>query len=252
VGYLLSILRAKGKIRGVYPPGKIRAVFEFLGWFCFPGVRYDFFWPRDPMPWVWQAIHACVDVFKSQWQKLTIRTRRRRMVREFDRKRGTTEPDLRKVLFLCYGNICRSAFAEALWNSSKRNVLSARSGGFHPRTNRRTPARICLLAKRLGATLDHHRSKAIDRAAIEEATAIFVMDGHNIEDLLRIFPQARSKSWLLGSFAGVPEIADPYQLPEIEAVQSLQQIAESVQKLLYSVTVSENLSASPSDPSILR
>ena len=232
VGYLLSILRAKGKIRGVYPPGKIRAVFESLGWFFFPRVRYDFFWPRDPMPWVWQTIHACVDEFKSQWQKLIIKARRRRLVREFDRKHQTTEPDLRKVLFLCYGNICRSAFAEALWNTSMRNVRSARSGGFHPGMNRRTPGRIRLLAKRFGATLEHHRSKAIDRAAIEEATAIFVMDGQNIEDLMRTFPQARSKSWLLGSFVGVQEIPDPYLLPDIEAARSLQQIVESVRNLL--------------------
>ena len=98
--------------------------------------------------------------------------------------------------------------------------------------NRRTPARIRLLAKRLGTTLEHHRSKPIDRAAIEEATAIFVMDGQNIEDLMRTFPQARSKSWLLGSFVGAQEILDPYLLPDIEAARSLQQIVESVRNLL--------------------
>jgi len=98
--------------------------------------------------------------------------------------------------------------------------------------NRRTPARIRLLAERFGATLEHHRSKTIDRAAIEEATAIFVMDGQNIEDLMRTFPQARPKSWLLGSFMGVQEIPDPYLLPEIEAARSLQQIVESVENLL--------------------
>ena len=234
VGYLRSILKAKGKIRGVRPPSKVRAIFEFFGWFFSPGIRYDFFWPRDPMPWVWQSIHACVHVFKSQLQKLIIRARRRRLLRTFYRKPRTAELDLRKVLFLCYGNICRSVFAEAVWNSTRRNIPSARSAGFHASANRRPPARICLLARRLGAELAHHRSKVIDTAAIEEATAIFVMDGENIEDLLRVFPQARSKSWLLGSFVGVPEIRDPYLLSEIEAVQALQQIVESVKTILHS------------------
>jgi len=216
-----------------------------------PRVRYDFFWPRDPMPWFWQTIHACVDLFKSRWRKLIIKARRRRLVTEFDQKCQTREPDLGRVLFLCYGNICRSAFAEAIWNSSKRTVASARSGGFYPRTNRRTPARICLLAKRLGATLEHHRSKTVDRAAVDEASAIFVMDAQNIEDLLRTFPHVRSKSWLLGSFAEVKEIADPYLLPEIEATHSLQQIATGVKTLLDSKTVSKNAVTPPSDPSTL-
>ena len=234
VGYLCSILKAKGKIRGVRPPSKVRAVFEFFGWFFSPRVRYDFFWPRDPMPWIWQSIHACVHVLRSQLQKVIVRVRRRRLLRTFYGKPQTAELDLRTVLFLCYGNICRSAFAEAVWNSSRRNIPSARSAGFHAGANRRSPASIRLLARRLGTELEDHRSKVIDTADIEEASAIFVMDGENIEDLLEAFPQARSKIWLLGSFVGVPEIRDPYLLPEIEAVQSLQQIMESVKTILHS------------------
>jgi protein-tyrosine-phosphatase len=58
------------------------------------------------------------------------------------------------------------------------------------------------------------------------------MDGENIEDLLSTFPHAGAKSWLLGSFAGVAEIPDPYLLPDTEAEKSLQHIAESVRTLL--------------------
>src|SRR4029078_9569126 len=131
-------------------------------------------------------------VFNSLWRKLIAKIRLRRLVGEFDQKCRTENPDPRKVLLLCYGNICRSAFAEAVWNSGRTNIASARSAGTHAGINRRTPARIRLLARRLGIELSHHTSKQIDGVAIEEATAIFVMDGQNIEDLLKMYPQARS------------------------------------------------------------
>jgi protein-tyrosine-phosphatase/predicted ATP-grasp superfamily ATP-dependent carboligase len=241
--YLRSVLAVSGPVRGVYPPGKGQAVREFFRLFFTPRMHYDYFWLSDPLPWVRESIRTCIHIVQSRWSKWMGNARQRRLLQELERKRLTETPELRRVLFVCYGNICRSAFAGAYWNQNG-GLPAARSVGFHVPAKRRTPPRISRLAKEFGVDLTGHRSSVIDSEAVERATAIFVMDGQNTEDLLKVFPQARPKTWLLGSFCGVPAINDPYLLPETEARASLRQVKQSVDVIMGSYTNSSN--AAPS------
>jgi protein-tyrosine-phosphatase/predicted ATP-grasp superfamily ATP-dependent carboligase len=232
VDYLRSVLTARGPVRGVSPPGRVRAVVEFFSLFFAPRVHYDYLWIRDPLPWLWQGIRACGQVFRSRWNRRQRHARQRRLVKQFERQPRAGAPDLRAVLFLCYGNICRSAFAAAYWNQGNGSLAAAESAGFYPRANRRTPTPIVRLAKGLGVDLADHRSRVVDSQAIEQATAIFIMDGQNLEALLTTYPQVRQKAWLLGSFRGLHAINDPYGLPEAQACESLRQIKDSVDVVL--------------------
>ena len=241
--YLRSVLTVSGPVRGVQPPRKAQALLEFLTLFFTPRMHYDYFWLSDPLPWVRESIRACIHVVKSRWSTWIGKRRQQRLLREFADKRAQDVPDLRRVLFVCYGNICRSAFAGAYWNQSG-SLPSARSVGFHVQANRRTPPRISRLAKEFGVDLAGHRSSVVDFEAVEQATAIFVMDGQNTEDLLQAFPQARPKTWLLGPFGGVHAIDDPYLLPEAEARASLQQVKQSVDGVVGCLTSSANAARS--------
>jgi protein-tyrosine-phosphatase len=233
VDYLRSVLTAPGPIRGVFPPGRVRAVLAFFGWFLTARMHYDYLWLRDPLPWIWQSICVCMQLVSVRWKGWRRSLRERRLLREFERRDLTVVPDLRAVLFLCYGNICRSAFAGAYWNLSGRAGLThAESAGFYPKPDRRAPRRIALLAKKLGVDLANHRSRVVDTAAIERATAIFVMDGRNLDDLLTAYPQVRAKAWLLGPFGGFGWIPDPYLLPEMDAGESLRHVKESIDGIL--------------------
>jgi len=229
--YLRSVLSAGGPVRGVQPPGRLKALVEFFTLFFRPHVHYDYFWLRDPLPWLWYGIGSCGRLLRSRWRGWRRTARQRTLLRDLARGRPPGPPDLRQVLFLCYGNICRSAFAAAYWNQQS-DAPPAQSAGFYPCANRRTPWRICRLSKALGVELDAHRSRVIDAAAVEQATAIFVMDGENLEDLLSGFPQVLAKAWLLGSFRGGGAIHDPYLLPEAQASESLRQVKESIDALL--------------------
>lgn len=225
--YLRSVLTVSGPVRGVNPPGKAQALLEFFTLFFTPRMHYDYFWLSDPRPWVRESIRACIHIVRSRWRNWTGKARQRRLLQELADKRANDVPDLRSVLFVCYGNICRSAFAGAYWNQHG-SLPAARSVGFHGEGNRRTPPRISRLAKEFGVDLTGHRSSVVNLEAVEHATAIFVMDGQNTEDLLKAFPQARPKTWLLGSFGGVRAISDPYLLPENEASASLRQVKQSI------------------------
>jgi protein-tyrosine-phosphatase/predicted ATP-grasp superfamily ATP-dependent carboligase len=230
--YLRSVLAARGPVHGVNPPGRLTAILEFFALFFRPRVHYDYLWLGDPLPCIWYGIRSCSRVLRSRWSAWKRAARQRRLMGELARRYLTGTPDLREVLFLCYGNICRSAFAGAYWNQKTNGGRAAQSAGFYPQANRRTPARICKLSRGLGVDLGAHRSRVIDPGAIERATAIFVMDGQNAEDLLAGFPQARAKAWLLGSFRGGGAIDDPYLLPDSEARESLCQVKASIDALL--------------------
>ncbi len=241
IDYMRSVLAAEGPVRGVHPPGKVTAILNFFRLFLTPRVHYDYLWRRDPLPWFWQSIRAGAHIFHSRWKAWKRRTRQASLLKEFARSPFGVAPDLNEVLFLCYGNICRSAFAAIYWNQRTGHI--ARSAGFVRKENRRTPLRISGLARDLGVDLANHRSKLVDATAIDGATAIFVMDGQNIEDLLELFPRARGKTWLLGSFLGMHAIHDPYLLPDREAGESLRQIKDSVDVIVGRYTDSRYTSA---------
>jgi protein-tyrosine-phosphatase len=169
---------------------------------------------------------------QSRWTSLRQRMRQRRLVKEFAARRKGLAPDLKQVMFVCYGNICRSAFADAYWNEKRGALAQALSAGFHPEIDRPTPPHIAKLAKEMGTDLDLHRSSAIDSDMVARASAIFVMDGKNLEDLRDAFPTALERTWLLGSFSGVNTIRDPLMLPEPEAAESLLQIRRSIDAIV--------------------
>jgi protein-tyrosine-phosphatase len=168
----------------------------------------------------------------ERWTAWRNRRRQQRLADRFAKQRTQAEPDLSRVLFVCYGNICRSAFADAYWNQRGGELPRAHSAGFHPKVGRSTPAHVAKLAQELGVELTAHRSQLIDSEMVERASAIFVMDGQNLENLQSAFPDALARTWLLGTFHGVNVIRDPYMLPEPDALTALRQIKDSVDVLL--------------------
>jgi protein-tyrosine phosphatase len=128
-----------------------------------------------------------------------------------------------KVMFVCYGNICRSPFAEYLWNARASgrwlNGNVAISAGFHPLDGRTTPDWAIDLAAEYGVNLAHHRSRDLTNAMVESADAIFVMDRKNYREFIGQFPRAKNKVYFLGLFADSPwaEIDDPYGVTQDKA-----------------------------------
>ena len=229
--YLRSVLSARGPVRGVAPPARSSAIMEFFALFFRRRLYYDYFWLKDPLPWVLQTLVAAGRVMRARWRAWRRRWGERRLERQFAVARAGVTPDLRAVLFLCYGNICRSAFASAYWNQNP-HLPPARSAGFYPEPQRRTPPRIVHLAREFGVALGAHRSRSLSAEAVQQASAIIAMDGQNLADLLAAYPHARAKTWLLGAFSGAGGIADPYLLPEAAARESLRQVKDGIDRLV--------------------
>jgi protein-tyrosine-phosphatase/predicted ATP-grasp superfamily ATP-dependent carboligase len=118
-----------------------------------------------------------------------------------------------RIVFLCYGNICRSPFAaEAARNAMPNaHILSA---GFHRREERRSPTHIREIGRELGLNLETHRSRRFVEDDLRNADLILLMDAENFAMLRREAPWALERATLLGFFAGEgnPEIEDPYEM----------------------------------------
>lgn len=119
------------------------------------------------------------------------------------------------MLFLCWGNVCRSPFAERLFRSRLADHgddgVSARSAGTGRTSGRSSPPEAVREARRYGVDLRGHESARLDDAAVREADAVFVMDYADYHDLATAYPGAAGRAFFLGPVAGAgATISDPH------------------------------------------
>ena len=116
-----------------------------------------------------------------------------------------------RVLFVCYGNIARSPFAERsarkIFSEAGIPGFSFSSRGYYPESGRAPALLTSITAGEFGVSLDSHRSKIVFRGDIERAGAVFCMDRENYQALIKGFPQVKEKLFLLESLVS----SDPYQ-----------------------------------------
>ena len=116
------------------------------------------------------------------------------------------------LTFVCYGNICRSPFAEAIARRHLRADRAIASAGTYPQGGRRSPSVAVAAAQAWSVDLHSHRSRVLDAELVREGGALFAFDVDNLLGLRRAFPHARDRIHLLGALAsdGPLVIPDPY------------------------------------------
>lgn len=136
------------------------------------------------------------------------------------------------LLFLCYGNICRSPVAERL---AIQRYLGAEvsSAGFYPQEGRSAPDNIRIAAQQLGIDMSNWASRRVTREMVRRADLIILMDLQNFRDFRREFSSEHKKVVLLGLLLDPPQlaIADPYGEAAAEIVIVLKQIEAGVAAL---------------------
>ena len=152
-------------------------------------------------------VNRVSNLLRRRWQ-LTQQRRRAR--------RACSNPQVKSVLFLCYGNINRSALAHAYAAQRLSSSVSLMSAGFHAQGGRPADPVMVATAAEQGIDLSAWQSTTVDAAMLASADLVLAMELPHIDRLLEEHPEASGKTFLLGGASATSgndvEIIDPYGL----------------------------------------
>jgi protein-tyrosine phosphatase len=125
----------------------------------------------------------------------------------------------RSFVFVCFGNIMRSAMAEFLMRrelsgAGIEHQVHIVSAGLHATAGREAHPWAQQASEDFGISLAEHRAKPLTRAMVEQADGVLAMDFQNKAELLTLYPEFKEKIFMLSAYAEGPwqyrEIPDPY------------------------------------------
>lgn len=137
------------------------------------------------------------------------------------------------VLFVCHGNIMRSAAAAEFLRGELAAAgvsgVTVASAGTHARDGKPADARAQEAARAHGISLERHAATRITARHVADFDVIFAMDELNFVNVATSFPQSRDKLLLLGGMNATGtyrphEIADPYLATSAEVADTIARI----------------------------
>ncbi len=140
------------------------------------------------------------------------------------------------ILFLCYGNINRSALAQVLAQQLMPNsAVTFDSAGFHTPANRPADPNMVKTAQKQHIDLSHWQSQTLNGEMIANSDLILAMEIRHLERLKQEYPEAKNKCFLLGSLISQGyrdvEIDDPYNQPIPVYEKTFDRINQAIQAL---------------------
>ncbi len=174
-----------------------------------PRHRFDIQQWRDPMP----GLIDLAQIVSGYANRIAQITSAR--VFFWRQKRAWTDGEIsrrlkpaRQILFVCYGNINRSALADRYFAKRAAGMpIASLSAGFHAQSGRPADPNMVEIAREQGVDLESLRSRRIDHALINDSDLIFVMEKQHYDRIAKDYPAAASKTFLLDPRG---EIDDPY------------------------------------------
>jgi protein-tyrosine phosphatase len=124
--------------------------------------------------------------------------------------------NIRHIVFVCKGNICRSAFSEHyLKHFLSRENFRIESGGLDVDQGNFSPIDAVAISKKFKVDLSRHHSRGLSCCDLQNADLILTMEFAQYLRLIAIYPEYKGKIRLLRDFAPWPErlfcnIFDPF------------------------------------------
>ena len=141
---------------------------------------------------------------------------------------------IKNILFICHGNIIRSAFAEQL---ARDKGVNATSAGTNAKAMRANPTAVNIAGNEFCVVLDQHTPKKVTQMMIEQADLVFAMDYFNLANLKSSFSKIDEHIFLMddflaGRYSIDHEVKDPFGGSNDGFVASFGKISSSIEKLV--------------------
>ncbi|MDP3937344.1 MAG: low molecular weight phosphotyrosine protein phosphatase [Deltaproteobacteria bacterium] len=146
---------------------------------------------------------------------------------------------VRRVLFVCTGNLCRSPLAAALFLQEARArgaALEASSVGIYASPGAQPPWEIVQLAREDDLDLSGHSARPVTRQAFDAADLVIVMERGHLDTLRSLYGEEEGKLHMLSEFipgrARGMDIPDPFERSLADYRACLARIREGLAGLL--------------------
>lgn len=134
----------------------------------------------------------------------------------------------KKVLVVCYANICRSPAAEALLKDKlAAQHVEVRSAGIQAMPGMPASTTMSELMLEKGFDLSQHQSTHLDQPLTLWSDLVLVMETSHQKFIESQFPAACGRVHLLGRWS-CGEIADPYRQAREKYQTALEQLEQAV------------------------
>ncbi len=143
----------------------------------------------------------------------------------------------KRILFVCTGNICRSAMAEHLLRhiaQSQKLDLEVGSCGVAAEGYYEVPAVVRRLLGEKGVLPFEHRPRLLTREILRAPDIVLVMTEAHLEHIGELYPEFCSKVHLFCAYAGLGEldVADPMGRPDEDFVACLRTIERGLAAMI--------------------
>ncbi len=154
--------------------------------------------------------------------------------------------EIKKIMFICTGNTCRSVMAEGLLKKmlEDRNIndIEVYSAGLHASTGEySTTSAIKVMNAQYDVNILNHQSVNVKNSPIKEMDLILCATHAQLTTLDYMYPELKPKMYTIKEFAYGDEvenkdIKDPWGYPEEVYKECAKEIYEALEKIIEKIT----------------
>jgi protein-tyrosine phosphatase len=154
-----------------------------------------------------------------------------------------------RVLFVCTGNICRSAIAEQVFRARYgSDVVVFASAGTGALVGAPMPEQAAEISRHLGGNPDSHSGQQLSKGFLESADLVIALTREHRSEIVRTFPRANRYTFTLRELARLLESYEKDPQAQALALRNGHSLAETLRLAVPILAAQRAYAAAPTTP----